>query len=169
MTITIEAVGVEKVQLALRQAGERSGDLSPLMAGIASILSGSTLERFDTGRAPGGSPWLPSLRVIELGGQTLVDKGNLRQSVTSLSGDNFAEVGVDGVGASSKYSYVHQFGATIRPKKPGGKLKFQSASGGLVFADSVTIPARPFLGFDKADEDETLEAARRHLQEPFEA
>lgn len=42
------------------------------------------------------------------------------------------------------YAAIHQFGGVIRPKAAGGRLAF-SVGGKRVFAQSVTIPARPFF------------------------
>jgi phage gpG-like protein len=63
------------------------------------------------------------------------------------------------VGTDVIYAPVHEFGATIRPKEPGGKLvfsvagergrdssgRFTAAEDQTIFADEVTIPRRPFM------------------------
>jgi len=59
-------------------------------------------------------------------------------------------------GAGKEYANVHQFGAVIKPKSPEKHLRFFSGPD-KVFAKSVTIPARPFLGFTAQDKEETLD------------
>jgi len=51
-----------------------------------------------------------------------------------------ARVGNQGV----VYAAIHEFGGTIRPKR-AKRLVFEVEPGQLVFAESVTIPARPTL------------------------
>lgn len=55
----------------------------------------------------------------------------------------------DGVtwGSNMHYARIHQFGGEIRPKS-ASRLAFKVGDR-LVFADKVTIPARPFLGIDE--------------------
>ena len=48
------------------------------------------------------------------------------------------------VGTDVKYAAVHEFGATIRPKKAGGLLFF-NIDGSTVVAKEVKIPRRPFM------------------------
>ncbi|WP_175404830.1 phage virion morphogenesis protein, partial [Endozoicomonas atrinae] len=47
-----------------------------------------------------------------------------------------------------KYAAVHNFGATIRPKK-AKILAFPGKNGQTVFAKKVVIPARPFLAIEQ--------------------
>lgn len=72
-------------------------------------------------------------------GNPLRDTGRMRNSITS-------RVEADGVtiGTNVIYAPVHQFGATIRPKK-AGRLVFPGPRGDIIFAKKVIVPARPFL------------------------
>lgn len=73
-----------------------------------------------------------------------VDTGRLRSSITHdvREGGNSIE-GV--IGSNVIYARIHELGGVIRPKTPGGKLRFQTKEGAWVTTDSVTIPARPYL------------------------
>lgn len=147
---------------ALAKAG---ANLQPILARIGVLLEGSTVERFDAGRTPEGEAWKPSIRArggyeVAVGkprkdgsrrtrtagaGKTLVDTGHLRGSITSVADDSSVEVGTNLI-----YAGVHQFGATISAKTAGG-LKFTLADGSFHVRQSVTIPARPYLGLSAED------------------
>lgn len=79
-------------------------------------------------------------------GQPLRDTGRLNRSIVSQSD-------ADGVtvGTNVKYARVHQFGATIKPRKKPF-LVFPGPSGQMIFAKRVTIPARPFMPLRKGAE-----------------
>ena len=129
----------------------------PLMEIAGGILENSTRERFMRGQGPGGQAWPMSRRAAMEGGRTLIDKGGLVSSITSRATSNRVEWGVMAKTRSAKFAASHQFGVTIRPKK-GPFLIFRGADGHLVFAKSVTIPRRPFLGVD-ADDRQDLKTA----------
>lgn len=124
----------------------RLRDTAPVLDDIAGHLETSTDQRFEEGRAPGGSPWPASLRARLTGGRTLVDTARLRQSITSTTGPDWAEVG-----SNVRYAAIHQHGGEIRPRSAPA-LAFRLTGGRWVRAKKVTIPARPFLGIDGEDE-----------------
>ncbi|MEQ8747350.1 phage virion morphogenesis protein [Pyruvatibacter sp.] len=145
LTLTFED---GELRQAMADTRARLGDLSAPLDEIGSYLEDRTLERFETGQAPDGTPWLPSQRAVAEGGQTLVDKGHLRDSMNpQVEGDSVV------IGSNRPYAAIHQFGGTIRAKS-GGKLRFELPGGGVVFTDKVDIPARPFLGVNEDDLDE---------------
>ncbi len=119
-------------------------DLTPLMREVGASVVSSTQLRFEAGRAPDGTPWKPSLRAQQVAGQTLLQSGRLRASITAAAGPRRVVVGT-GV----RYAAVHQFGATIRAKTAKG-LRFQVGNRFLI-RRQVTIPARPFLGISASD------------------
>lgn len=129
----------------------------PLLETAGSILENSIRDRFRTGSGPGGVAWKPSRRAIEQGGRTLIDTGGLLSSITHIANAERVEVGVIAKTESAKHAATHQFGATIRPVR-APKLVFRGPDGHLIFADSVTIPARPFIGIDDADRADLMEA-----------
>lgn len=123
-------------------------DPRPLLEGIGDALLLNIDRRFEEGRGPDGVPWAPTHR----GGQILVDSARLRNSM-----DKDVSVNAVSVGTNVIYAATHQRGATIKPKR-ARFLAFQ-IDGKPVFAKSVTIPARPFLGFG----DEDVKAVRGEL------
>jgi phage gpG-like protein len=77
--------------------------------------------------------------------KTLQDTGRLRMSFTRAAGN--PKILGDTVRVTSNVAYApfHEFGTgpyTIRPKKPGGRLAFRTASG-MVFAKQVNHPGVP--------------------------
>jgi phage gpG-like protein len=115
------------------------GDLA---AEIGALGESQTRRRIDEEKsAPDGTPWQPN----RAGTPTLKQTGrNLLDSVGFVSDGDSAEWG-----ASWEYAHVHQEGAVIKPKT-AKVLMFQGANG-AVFAKSVTIPARPFVGLSDAN------------------
>lgn len=137
-------------------AGE---DLTPAMDAIGGALVLSTEERFEFERAPGGSPWPPSVRALLTGGKTLSESGRLGDSITH-------DASRDGVrlGTNVRYAATHQFGATISAKTARG-LVFNIPGLGWRRKASVTIPPRPFLGIDDDDRDRIGEELTGYLRD----
>jgi phage gpG-like protein len=79
-------------------------------------------------------------------GKPLVDKGMLRNSIVARATADGVEVGTN-----LKYAKVHQFGATIVPKK-AKRLVFPGPNGEFIFARRVTVPARPYMPINQAGE-----------------
>jgi phage gpG-like protein len=148
---------IGEARRVLNDYRELAADPLPLMEIAGGILENSTRERFQTSHGPGGIPWPISRRAEEQGGRTLIDKGGLVSSITSRATSHRVEWGVMAKTRSAKFAASHQFGVTIRPKK-GPFLIFRGADGHVVFAKSVTLPPRPFLGVD-ADDRQDLRAA----------
>jgi phage gpG-like protein len=121
-------------------------DKTELLEQIGINMVENTRLRFGDQVAPDGTPWEPSLRALNEGGDTLRDKGVLLNSITSHV------VGGDGVewGTNVPYALPLHFGATIQAVN-GPYLKFK-VPGGWAQKAEVTIPARPFLGMDSEDE-----------------
>lgn len=143
----------------VRRLDAVDGDKRSVLDGLGGAWLSSTLERFGSGIAPGGTPWKPSQRARQVGGQTLVEHGTLRDSNTyQVVGDDTVEVGTN-----VEYATAHQFGVTIKPKSSGGRLRFKLPNGQWVSSKSVTLPARPFLGVDDADYVNFAEILRDHI------
>lgn len=162
ITVTIDDAAVQTA-LAGIQAG--LDNMEPAFDAIGAALVGSTVHRFEVEAGPSGSPWPPSLRALEQGGQTLTDTARLRQSITHIASNDGAEIGTNVV-----YAAIHQFGGTIeRPARtqtihrrydakadellPRFVRRSQSnfATDHQVGAHRITMPERPFLGIDEAD------------------
>lgn len=146
----------------LQRLAVYAGDRSQALEAIGAVLEANQRTRFSEGKGPDGIPWKESLRVKLFGGQTLLDKGvHLRDSSThEVRGDAVAW------GLTSAIARIHQYGGTIVPKKPGGRLVFGALEAeedetgdiegdGLAFARKVVIPARPMVGFDERDREDT--------------
>lgn len=148
--ITIE-IKDGQLEAALADLQGRLTDLSPVMAQIAEFLLDSTVDRFKTGTGPDGTPWAAkSPTTIEA-----YRRRKQRVSFRPLIGptrmlskeSNFSTAsGADWARVSSRaiQSAVMQFGA----KK--GAFGANKAGRPLPWGD---IPARPFLGVSKGDEE----------------
>jgi len=143
ITLTLE--GYERTKKVLNHAVAQGENTLALFDAIGAALVTSTQQRMERGQAPDGSVWPPSIRALAEGGKTLIDKARLFQSITHEASATGVEVGTNVI-----YAAVHQFGATIEAKTERG-LRFRIGDQ-FVTKQSVTIPARPFLGLDEADE-----------------
>jgi phage gpG-like protein len=161
--IQIRVLGTRKLREAFQRIRNLGEDPTDLLDIWGATLEASTRSRFDRSAGPGDIPWIPSQRALAQGGKTLVDTGNLESSLRYEVRPGELELGVDGVGASSKFAYVHQFGAVIRPVNAKA-LKFKGGDGVWRVVQEVTIPARPFLGVDDDDRRDMKEVALEHLR-----
>lgn len=156
MQVTIDDADVRQAFARIIAAG---GDLTPMLDEMGSYLVLSIDRRFETETGPGGNPWPKSIRALVQGGQTLTDSGRLRGSIThNVLGGNAVEVGTN-----VAYAGIHQMGGTITAKN-APYLTFR-IGGQWVRKKSVTIPARPFLGIDDADETELLAIAEDYVRD----
>jgi phage virion morphogenesis protein len=138
--------GMLASQRSLDQLIRKTEDLRPLMERIGAYGEESTVNRFETQKGPDGKTWAPSARVRAKGGQTLVDSGRLRGSITWRADADSAEWGTNLI-----YASTHQEGASIRAKGDG-RLTFFIPGLGFRSPQEVVIPARPFLGLDDDDQ-----------------
>ena len=141
------------VASALARLGAALADTAPLLDSIGVYGRDSTRERFTSQTAPSGTPWKalsPAYASLKGGGKDILTLNYvLRNSITYGAG--LAEVRW---GSNVVYAAVHQFGATIVPKTARA-LRFRlGLDGRMVFAKSVTIPARPYLGLSAEDREE---------------
>lgn len=145
----------------LERVAERAGALAPALDEIGGMLTTSVQHRFETGTGPDGEAWTPSGRAKADAGQTLLDRGHLRDSVHHA---------VEGltvrVGTNLKYGAIHQFGGVIEAKN-AEFLIFRRRGGGFVKVKLVTIPARPFLGMDAADIAEASAILEERITSPL--
>ncbi|MBU1002788.1 MAG: phage virion morphogenesis protein [Proteobacteria bacterium] len=111
-----------------------------LAAEIGEALVSSTRDRFDDGVAPDGTPWEPTQR----GGQILVDKGPLRNSI--------------GYEASPAMVVWGSGLVYARPHQKGGQV-----GRGL----AVTLPARTYLGISEDDQEEIEQIIQDFIAEGF--
>jgi len=126
-------------------------DTKGINKSIAESLRTSTGERFKEQKEPSGKKWKNSIRASEEGGVTLTNTARLKNSIKSVADKSGAAVGTNTI-----YAGTHQFGArrTIRAESARG-LRFK-VGGKWVTKKKVkiNIPARPFLGISKDDQEE---------------
>jgi phage virion morphogenesis protein len=148
-----------EIRAGLARLARMGTQPGPLLRAIGTGLAEVTRTRFDDAKDPDGNSWAalsPAYSAIKRGPGILREagmRGGLQGSITFEVAAGAKEVAV---GTNKVYAAVHQFGATIRPKSAGGRLVFRTANG-LAFARSVTVPARPFLGFGAADRQAVLD------------
>lgn len=111
---------------------------------IARYLSSEAKNRFDTKTAPDGAGWKQSV----FNPDTLRKSGNLQRSISEEVVGDSIYVGTRG-SAVAAYARAQQDGVTIKPVNAKA-LAFQ-AGNKLAFAQSVTLPARPYIGFADRD------------------
>jgi phage gpG-like protein len=168
----------EPVQLILnRLAGFDREALPGALDAIGAGRVNSVRQRFERSAGPGGVPWKPSLRVKRKGGKTLVLSTRLFGSITHNVIGNAVEWGTN-----VWYGLLHQLGITFSVAARTGtiyrrtdraqteilpgfvkKSKSNFASEHAIPAHSVTIPARPFVGWDREDEDDSYDMLRNAL------
>lgn len=137
---TLDALGP-----VLRRLRAAASDLTEPMAEASGAMFAGTLERFNDERDPLGIPWQKSKAALEEGRKTLKDSGDLYNALERQSGADYAAVGVYSMGGPAIYGRIHQFGGTIRPKSA------KALNTPFDYRASVTIPARPYLGFSDDD------------------
>jgi phage virion morphogenesis protein len=158
--ISYEVKGSEEALADLARAVAAFDDATPLYDNIGAGLVISTQERFETESGPDGSPWPQSIRVKFEGGKTLSDTRRLVGSLTHEANASGVAVGTNVI-----YAAIHQVGGVIKAKTSKG-LRFRAGgNGGWVTKQSVTIPARPFLGLDDEDEAMISDIAGDYLEQ----
>ena len=145
-----------RLSARLERARAATLDFTPATRAIADYLRTSTVERFEDEAGPDGRPWQPSQRAIDEGGLTLTDRGQLRQSITAAHDASRALAGTN-----LAYAAIHQFGGKISAR-PGGALRTPAGP-----RASVTMPARPFLGFSPGDVTEIEFLLNDHVARGF--
>lgn len=161
------AVDTSAVDAILSRLARRLGDLSGPMDAVGQLITESVRRNFKEGRSPDGTPWKKSRRAIAQQGQTLVDTGRLRTSISHQAHSDHVEIGT-----TVAYAPIHQFGGKTGPRviraKNGKALAF-TIGGKLIFRKSVnhpgsTIPARPFLGVRDEDWPEITDILHAYLE-----
>ena len=155
--LVIEVQLTDELTAALGRLAAAGVDMTPAMGDIAGHLADETVGRFESGTGPDGVPWKPSERVLKHGGLTLVDRGDLRGSIRPDWGADYAAAGPEASGGAAVYARIQQEGGTIRPRQAKA-LHFN----GRIVA-SVTLPARPYVGWTDGDSDYAVAAIGDYL------
>ncbi|MCV6548304.1 MAG: phage virion morphogenesis protein [Cohaesibacter sp.] len=121
-------------------------------------LYDQTVDRFENEESPDRDKW-GDLSALTLSNRRsskgiLRDSGELRRSIHHKSDGNKAEVGTN---LNHPKVWVMQYGAAIKPRRyPTLRIPF--GKNGFVFSKGVKIPARPYIGIGKDDEEVVREA-----------
>lgn len=145
---------------ALGQAIARADRARDVYDAIGLMLLASTDLRFEDEKTPDGNPWPKSVRALLDGGKTLTDSGHFRSSMTHEASDAGVAVGTNAIQGA-----IHQFGGVIRVKN--AKALAFSVGGEFAMVQSVTMPARPYLGLSDDDEADIVALAGDWLTEPL--
>ena len=144
-----------KLDTRLMKLAAALGNTSPMLEEIGIAGERAVKVNFKSGGRP--DKWRISARARKQGGQTLMDTGNLRGSVShEIEGRAVL------VGSNVKYGPVHHFGATITAKR-AKFLRFKTPDG-FVTTKSVTIPARPWLVLSPKSFGRFNEVIRTHVE-----
>ncbi len=159
MTGVTLKVDDQDVLAALGALAEAAEDLAPVLKAIGEDWQASTKRRIEVEEDPNGTRWAalnPLYARDKKGPGILRESGQLFGSIVYEVAGNELEVGTN-----RPHARVHQFGAKIVPKTAAA-LVFQM--GGETFRrQSVTVPARPFLGISVADREAALDAIADYL------
>lgn len=143
VSVTFDAHELAELGRAMRALSR--APLGPLMDRIAGAGEEATIGRIDAGGpAPDGSDWPERHRAYDNPHPMLNRDGGLVDSIDSSAGPDTAVWGSNLV-----YARIHQLGGTIVPKNASA-LVFE-LGGDTIIARSVTIPARPYLGYGDAE------------------
>ncbi|WP_273792381.1 phage virion morphogenesis protein [Brucella anthropi] len=125
-----------------------------LSEGIGRLVQEQTRRRLEEEKTtPEGAPWKPNIT----GTSILYRSGALARSIDYIATPTSVMIG-----SSLVYARIHQLGGTIRPKTAKA-LAFMI--GGMVrLVQSVTIPARKYLGLSTQDQREIIEATEDWMQ-----
>lgn len=154
MSVRVRIDALDKALEMLRIIPDRLANPLPMWQGIGRYLEAQAQERFLTEREPSGNPWPKSLRAMATGGRTLTDSARLMQSITSNATATSVEVGTNVL-----YAAIQQFGGKITAKTSKG-LRWSYGGGRgrnrkqWATKQSVTLPARPFIGLETEDPQE---------------
>lgn len=180
----------EAVNAAIERVAKAGGDTGALMDEFAGAMLYAVERRFETETDPQGRPWAPlsprtaakRVRGRKRGREhTLRVSGLLYQSITGEASSREAAVGTNLVYAAIHHkggtigipersaTVIHQIRGRQGEQRLGRFAKRRSkramARDVAIGAHSITIPARPYLGFSDEDRARLLEIAERHFRD----
>ena len=188
VTITIDDAEINAMLARVEKAG---ADTQPLMEEIAGAMLLSTQARFETQTGPDGTPWQRlsprtaarrlNRKGIRRGFDNILRVSN--RLYDSIVGEASATQAA--VGSNVTYAAAHQFGAEIeKPERAAtviheirgrrgeerlGRFAKRNRKRAIernvtIGAHTITIPARPYLGFSKEDREEIAAIAAKHFE-----
>jgi phage gpG-like protein len=164
LTLTLKFEGGDKAAKVLGELALKAEDVPALLRGVGDGLVSVTLRRFVSQSDPSGKAWAKlaplTIAIRGDGGRILTRAGTLRGSVSAQVHGHALHLG-----ANTKYAAIQQFGGTIKAKNPTGRLWIPTGGkkGGVVAPQSVTLPARPYIGFGADDESKTREMIKKYF------
>ena len=161
VTVVFDANELAELGRAIRALSKAK--LAPLLDDIAGVGESATRARIeDGGPAPDGTDWPDRHPAYENPHPLLNLEGHL---VDSIEGEGSEDTAV--WGSSLVYARIHQLGGTIVPRHTSA-LVF-ALGDAVVIARSVTIQARPYLGYGASERqggedvvEDWLEESLRH-------
>ncbi|MEN2980272.1 phage virion morphogenesis protein [Tistrella bauzanensis] len=134
-----------------------------LITNIGVLLVQSTKDRFLAGQGPDGIPWAPLnplYAATKKGPGILREAGAFGGLMSTIVWQRDGATALI-VGTNRIYAAAHQFGAVIVPKTAAA-LVFGLGEE-LIHAQSVTIPAREFLGVSETDQEGMIHLATDYV------
>ena len=141
LRITLQDSEIRQLSVRLAQFGDQA--VNDALAELGESVRTMAIDSFESSTSPEGTAWQPSERALLTGGKTLIDTGDLQNSISVNMG--FGEVEV---GSNMVYAAIHQLGGKAGRNK------------------SVTLPARPFLPEVEGNllQREAMEVFQAHLK-----
>lgn len=141
------SISTANLERALQRMQEAATHLTPLFKDIGEHLVNTTTRRFEDGKAPDGAPWQTNSAITLAGkkdNRPLIGETRLLSTEIHYAASNSMVM----IGSNKEYAAMQQFG--------GKKSQFPHLWG--------DIPARPFLGVSRDDEEEILALTQDHLK-----
>lgn len=165
MTVVNIQLDISQLSRVIDKAVERLSRPKLMFAEMGEELLAIHFARFTAQQAPDGTPWQPLKDWYRESKKKNVDKiltldGHLSGTLRYQASDTGVIFGSD-----RPYAAIHQFGGVIKPK--GNYPLKLGAAKDSPRAQSVTIPARPWLGLSADDEQRLIDIARKHLKNEF--
>jgi len=161
----------DEIALTLRRLKMSLEDRAVVHRIMGEVLLRNTQRRFRREVSPEGKRW-PALSPVTLAARRskrgiLRDSGELFGSIHMQADARRAEVGTP---LKHPKVLVHQYGASIRPKRakalriPGAGSVVPGRSHPDLFVKGVKVPPRPYIGIGREDAADVLEALEGWLQ-----
>lgn len=192
MDLASLSIADDAIQAALDKVAARGGDTAPMMADIEGAMIFDVQRRFETETDPAGQAWQRMSKrtaaarakrgrrkaadAAPVTPKLLRDTNRLYSSIQGSSGAGFAEVGTN-----LDYARIHQEGGVIEQYPQSRKVRFRKVGNQTRFARkahkrafekpvtygarTITIPARPYLGFSDAARAKILGIIEAHFGE----
>lgn len=133
--------------------GIASAPCEELAEGIGRLVQEQTRRRIETEKtSPQGEAWKPNFA----GTSILYASGMLSMSIDYLASPDSVIVG-----SGLIYARIHQLGGKIEAKN--AKALMFTIGNATIAVQSVTMPARPYLGLSAENREDVLDAAREWL------